>query len=167
MLPQLGICCCSVKLKTMNCYPSRLPALLLLAAVFCCLFNAHAQDHENYLLIRFTNAYDFTFGRTYYLIEAEPGAAKAGELYQLKRYNFFRKANNTEAKLYTDNPQADSLYNYFISPTEGLGFMTKNGWTLVTIFTETSSDSKNVTIDGTRSFPVTTINSRTVYCFRK
>src|SRR6478735_2024665 len=123
----------------MNCYPLRFSTLLLLGCFFCLLTTSQAQRPEKYLLVRFADAYDFTFARTYYMLEAEPGADKSEGVYQLKRYNFFRKANNTLAKLYTNEPQADSLYNYFISPTEGLNFMIKNGWTLVSIFTETSS----------------------------
>jgi hypothetical protein len=125
-----------------------------------------AKNNE-YLLIRISSV---TNGPAdFYRIQAEAGCKGAQDIYALKKYNEKKNAVNTEASFYNNHrDSAITFFNYFISPTEALNFIASKGFTLHTVFTQTTSGSENVMKPGTTEYtPVTTVFSYPVYCFMK
>lgn len=123
---------------------------------------------DNYLIIRFEKFYDNTNQRTFYTINAERGCDKASAIYALVKYDAKKNAVNMKGYFYfTTKTVSDSLYNYFLSPTEGLNFMATNEWQLVSAFSETLSNYDNQRNSSGELVPITTVTSRPVFCFRK
>lgn len=116
----------------------------------------------SYLQIRFEKNYDEKQGTTYYTLQAENGCDSAIRIYSLLHYNGKKNALNSRGGFYhVTKDRAGEIYNYFVSPTEGLNFLSGEGWTLVSTYNDVSSRSNwdNST--------VTAISSRTVFVFRK
>ena len=133
--------------------------------------NSYAQEKiaTSYLAIRIETKYDYSIDRYGCTIIAEGGCDAAKSIYNLRKYNFKKNANNDESSFYYNHiDTATNLYNFFNTPTEVLNFMAKNGWTLFNIYPETSSGS---TLErngsGGEFFPITTISSRPVFYFKK
>ncbi len=121
----------------------------------------------SYLLLHIDGSYDNTNNRNYLIINAEIGCDAAIDIYKLKVYDNKRKAINTDAVFYTDRIDSiKPIYNYFYSSTEILNYLSKKGFTLVTIYNDIFSDYKNEGING-NFFPITTVGSRPVFCFKK
>lgn len=147
----------------------------LLKSLFICLSflsiqNSYSQinDTSNYLLVRFERVFDNTNQKTYYLINAERGCDEATTIYSLLKYDSKKNAMNTSGKFYFNTKNInDSLYNYFLSSTEGLNYMSQIGWNLISIFTETLSGYNNERTGSGELVPVTTVSSRPVFCFKK
>jgi len=92
---------------------------------------------NNYLLLRFIQRYDHSNKRDYFVINAEAGCDSAKEVYSLVYYNNSRSVVNTnDVYSYNKKDTSGVLFNYFLSPTEGINYMSKKGWTLNGIFTE-------------------------------
>jgi hypothetical protein len=138
-----------------------------------CLFlviNGQAQDKakENYLLIRFESSFDNTNQRLYYYIVAEKGCDEASAVYSLVKYDNKKNATNKAGVFYLNTKNVtDSLYNYFLSPTEGLNFMAAMQWQLLSVTTEIFSSSKNERSGSENLVPITTVTSRPVFCFKR
>ena len=140
------------------------------AIIFCLLlislFNASAQEKpkNNYLIIRIKIERDFSMSRYGCSIIAEGGSDSAKSIYNLKEYNFRKNANNSEHSFYFNSiDTATALYNFFNTPTEALNFMAKNGWTLLFVYSETTSGYEQQEGSESKLFPITTIASSPVY----
>ena len=122
----------------------------------------------DYVQVRFVQVYDYGNSRYYFTLNAEWGSDSAKSLYTLLKYDAKRNGNNTGGRLYhvTGFP-ADRLYNYFLSPTEGLNYMSRKGWQLIDIYTEAHSGYDNQRTGAGEIVPITTVGSKPVYCFRK
>ena len=132
--------------------------------------NCYSQSKSpgSYILIRFLQQYDHSNKRDYYTIYAERDCDSAKDVYSLLYYNNNKNVIDTnDVYAYNKNDTTTILFNYFLSPTEGLNYMSKKGWNLITIYTEISSgyDTQN-TWNGDK-IPITTISSRPVFCFVK
>jgi hypothetical protein len=122
----------------------------------------------NYLLIRVDNNYDYTMERSFYSIKAESGCEGANEIYSLMKYDFKKNAVNDKASFYYNVlANTSNIYNYFLSTTELLNYLSKNGWTLFSVYSETFSGYDNQRTGNGEIVPVTTISSRPVFCFKK
>lgn len=131
--------------------------------------NAHSQqkDTNSYLLIRITGLYDYTAERNFYTIIAEGGCDDAKEIYALKKFNDKKTALNTENSFYYNHSDTiKNYYNYFLTSTEALNFISKKQWVLVSIYSETFSGSDLVR-SGNDYVPLTTVSSRPVFCFKR
>jgi hypothetical protein len=126
------------------------------------------KDSEIYLIIRFEKFYDNTNQRTFYVINAERGCDNASAIYSLLKYDAKKNALNQDGDFYFKTKTVnDSLFNYFLSPTEGLNFMSANEWQLISVFSETSSNYNNQRKGSGELVPITTVSSSPVFCFRK
>lgn len=129
--------------------------------------NSQTQPNENYLLIRFERLYDNTNQKVFYSINAERGCDKASTIYSLLKYDAKKNAENISGKFYSDAKNTgDSLYNYFLSPTEGLNYLAQLEWKLVSVFAEVSSGFTTERASGDL-VPITTVASKPVFCFMK
>lgn len=124
---------------------------------------------NQYLLVRIDVNYNKLAKQYYCIINAESGCDSAELFYSLKKFDTKKDADNAGAILYPGkNDSVKLYYNYFSSPTQVLNFISNNGWELVTVYTETSSGSAiadNGNIE--QRYPITTVSSRPVYCFKK
>ncbi len=139
--------------------------IFLLSGLFCF---SQQDTSATYLLIRIEYKYDNTMGRSFCSIKAERGCEAANEIYSLKTYDYKKNAVNAEAPFYYNiSVKTNNIYNYFLSATEALNFLSKNGWTLFSVYTETFSGYNNQTSSSGEIIPITSISSRPVYCFTK
>ena len=129
---------------------------------------AQEKKSTNYLLIRIQIEYDNSNKRSFYVINAEDGCDAAKNIfYSLKKYNYKKSAiNNDGIFYYNHSDTTEALYNYFLSTPEALNFIANNGFALVSIYTETFSGS-DVAKSANGEFPITTVSSRPVFCFKK
>lgn len=129
-----------------------------------------AQDtnRQSYLLVRIGASYDLLNKRDAFFIIAESGCDSAKYIYSLKNYDFKKNAVNTDGIFYYDKKDtATNLYNYFLSATDALNFLSYCGWTLFNSYTEIFSGYTNER-DGLGTIqPITTVSSRPVFCFKK
>jgi hypothetical protein len=140
-------------------------ALILFITIFANpSFGQQTENH--YLLVRIdvfvnTNGKDY-----YYTINAEGGSDLAGKLYSLKKYSAKKEAQNNEAAFYHQvKDTAASLYNFFVSPTEALNYISKSGLNLFSIYTEISSGYDSQRSGSGDIIPITTVSSRPVFVF--
>lgn len=145
--------------------------ILCLLLVLCCHLLPTAsfgqQKAESYLLVWFERNYDKVSRRGYVTLKAERGCDSAGRVYSLIDYDPKDWTPNEDRKFFHLNRSAgDSLYNYFLSPTEGLNFLSSLGWRLAAAFPQTTSGSTNERA-GSDFVPVTTVTSHPVFCFKK
>lgn len=139
--------------------------IFLLSGLFCF---SQQDSSANYLLLRFDYNYDNTMGRGFYSIKAESGCEAANEIYSLKMYDYKKNAVNSEASFYYNiKVKTSNIYNYFLSATEALNYLSKNGWTLFSVYTEAFSGYDNQRTGNGDIVPVATISSRPVFCFKK
>ena len=83
-------------------------------------------------------------------------------------YDDKKKAINTDAVFYTDRGDSTKpIYNYFYSSTEILNYLSKKGFTLVTIYNNIFSNYIYENNGKGESVPITTVGSRPVFCFKK
>lgn len=133
-----------------------------------CTVYVHGQERNDYLLVRIEGVYDNTAQKTVFIINAEGGSDAASNIYALKKYNFKKGAINPPGGFYYDLKEAsDSVYNYFLTPTEALNFLSKKGWVLLSVYTEAFSGYNNQTTSTGEIVPVTTVSSRPVFCLRR
>jgi len=122
----------------------------------------------NYLLVRIESVFDNTNQRNCYVINAENGCDVAKDIYSLKKYDFKKNAINSDGIYYYNQKNtARNLYNYFLSATEALNFLSYSGWTLLTTYTEIFSGYDNQRNGAGEIIPITTVSSRPVFCFKK
>lgn len=127
-----------------------------------------ANNPGNYLLVRYIQQYDNTNQKYYFTLNPEEGCDSAKTVYILLKYDNKRNAVNKDGQFYhATKDSSGGLYNYFLTQTEGLNYMRKNGWILHSIFTETFSGYDNQTTGAGQIVPVTTVSSRPVFCFMK
>jgi hypothetical protein len=123
---------------------------------------SQTDTSTNYLFVRIGMEYDNTSLKNYYLINAERGCDNAREIYDLKAYNNKKKAINEGGVFYP--AKKDSVYpyfNYFNSATEILNYMAKNGWGLLIIHNEMTTNRDDW-------FPLATaVGTRPLFCFKK
>ena len=125
--------------------------------------HAQTKSPANYILVRFDLAYDNPNDRSYFIINPERGGTGLPkEIYSLIKYDNKKKAINTGGVFYPAQNDTSALYNYFYSTTEALNYLSKNGWELLTIYTEISSGH-----DDRSTGTITTISSRLIFCFKK
>lgn len=131
--------------------------------------NAQANIQSNYLLVRFDQSYDNTNKRFYYSINAESGCDSAKEFYALLKYDNQKNAKNTDGFFYSNQKSGtlDNLYNYFYTPTEAINFISLKGWGLFSIYSEIFSGYDNQKSGNGEIQPITTVSSRSVFCFKK
>lgn len=132
--------------------------------------NMYAQDKASnvYLLVRIESYFDNTTQKDAYIINAESGCDSASNIYSLKRYDFKKNAINTDGNFYYKQKNGLlNFYNYFLSPTEAIIFLSGQGWTLLSIYTEAFSGYDNQRSGNGEIVPITTISSRPVFCFKK
>ena len=137
---------------------------LLLVLLFVCLFcNSQFAAKKQYLIATFEMKYDKPNEYYYFVIVPQKGADTTDPVYSLLRYDNKKRGVNIEADyFYNHNDTSSKMYNYFVSPTEGLNYMASVGWSVIGIFPVISSDSK--TESGT---PITTVSSSPAFCFQK
>jgi hypothetical protein len=107
--------------------------------------------------------------RHYVAIGAEPGCKDATLLYSLKVYDNKKNAVNGVYPFYHNHTDtAATYYNYFLSTTEALNFISNNGWTLFAIYTDTySGHTTESNGRGGDLIPITTVSSRPWFCFKR
>lgn len=121
-----------------------------------------------YLQLRIQGAFDFVQKQDFFWIVPEPGCPAAGELYTLRPYDGRKNAANGIGRFYHLNRYGtDSLFNYFVSPTAILNYLAYNGWQLVNVYPETASGVTYEPDAAGRRVPLTTVNSRLVYLWKK
>jgi hypothetical protein len=121
----------------------------------------------NFLLVRIDAKVDVNGKSYYYVINAESNCDAAAQVYALIKYNDKKNAvNDKNLFYYKEKDTVNNLYNYFVSPTEALNFLSRAGWTLFNIYTETFSGYDNQKNGTGESIPITTVSSRPVYCFK-
>jgi len=126
------------------------------------------QGITNYLLVRFEAAFDNTNKKDFYIINAEGGCDGAEKIYSLKKYDYTKNAINSGGSFYYQKKDAiNNLYNYFLSPTEALNFLSRSGWSLFSIYTEVFSGYDNQRNGAGEIIPITTVSSKPVFCFKK
>lgn len=142
--------------------------LLLLFLISARIIFAQENQQKNYLLVRIGADYDYANKRNTFFIIAETGCAAAKNIYLLKKYDFKKNAANTDGVFYYyQKDTITNLYNYFLSTTEALNFLSYCGWTLFTSYIEIFSGYDNQR-DGLGAIqPITTVSSRPVFCFKK
>jgi len=140
--------------------------LIIISVSLCC--SGQSKITSSYLLVRFIQQYDNSNKRDYFIINAEGGCDSANEVYSLINYNNDKNVINT-SDVYSYNKKNTSgiIFNYFLSPTEGINFLSKKNWFLYSIFTETSSGYTNEKNSVGEIIPITTVSSRPVFCFVK
>ena len=125
------------------------------------------QGTINYLLVRFEANFDNTNKKNFYQINAEIGCDTAEKIYSLKKYDYRKNAINSGGSFYYQEKDAtNNLYNYFLSPTEALNFLSRLGWSLFSIYTEVYSGYDNQRKSTGEIIPITTVSSNTVFCFK-
>lgn len=141
--------------------------LVLTSSLFVFSASGQTEHPESYLLVRIERAYDNTNQRAYFSINAEKGCEDAYAIYSLLKYDNRKNADNRAMFYHAVKKSTDSLYNYFLSPTEVLNYIAKLGWGLVSVFTETSSGYDHQRNGSGDLVPITTITSRPVFCFKR
>ena len=131
-------------------------------------FSLSAQKMNSYLIIKIEKRFDRNFDRKAFTINAERGCDSAKNIYNLINYNFKRESNKLDSSLfYYEKKEGNEKYNYFLSTTEALNFISYNGWKLLFIFSEITTDlvteNNNVIVDK----PINKISSIPVYYFEK
>jgi len=122
----------------------------------------------NYLLIRIGADYDFANKRNAFFIMPEMGCDAAKNIYSLKKYDFKKNAVNTDGVFYYNQKNTTTnLYNYFLSNTEALNFLSYCGWTLLTPYIELFSGYDNQKNGAGEIIPITTVSSRPVFVLKK
>lgn len=132
-------------------------------------FSALAQNSSatQYLIATFEMKYDKPNEYYYFIIVPQRGADTMNPVYSLVKYDNRKKGINTEADyFYNHNDTSSRLFNYFVSPTEGLNYMSSIGWRVMNIYPEISSGSKSEQ-SGENLVPITTVASKPVFCFKK
>jgi hypothetical protein len=143
-------------------------SLLVFLLLFTQFGFTQETSRQNYLLVRVDTDYDFANKRNAFFIIAETGCDAAKNIYSLKKYDFKKNAVNTHGIFYYDRKDtANNLYNYFLSTTEALNFLSYCGWSLVTSYDEIFSGYDNQKNGAGEIVPVTTVSSRPVFCFKK
>lgn len=143
--------------------------LLIFCGLLLSVNSAYSQlkSEKNYLLIRFERIYDNTNQRSFYSVNPERGCDGASAIYSLLKYDAKKNAENKTGKFYFATKNVgDSLYNYFLSPTEGLNYLAQLEWELVSVFSEITSGYTTERASGDL-VPITTVSSRAVFCFKK
>jgi hypothetical protein len=129
---------------------------------------AQTKTDTNYLLLHIVGSYDNTNKRNYLIINAEIGCDAAVDIYKLKVYDNKKQAINNDAVFYTDKTDSlKEMYNYFYSSTEILNYLSKKGFTLVTVYNDIFSSYNNQRNSNGDLVPITTVSSRPVFCFKK
>jgi hypothetical protein len=144
--------------------------LLITCLSICISFTCFSQTDTsvNYLVIRIDELYDNNSLVDYYVIRAEGGCNAAKEIYGLKAYNNKKKAMNEGGIFYPDKKNSVYPYfNYFHSTTEILNYLSKNGWQLVTIYSDTVTGYNTATTSNGDSVSVPTVGYRPIFCFKK
>ena len=112
--------------------------------------------------------YDYANKRNAFFIIAETGCDNAKNIYSLKKYDFKKNAVNTNGVLYyTQKDTTGNMYNYFLSTTEALNFLSYSGWTLITSYIEVFSGYDNQKNGAGEIIPITTVASGPVFCLKK
>jgi hypothetical protein len=142
--------------------------LLLLFLIPTRLIFAQENQQKNYLLVRIGADYDYANKRNAFFIIAETGCDAAKNIYSLKKYDFKKNAVNTDGVFYFNHKDTvTNLYNYFLSTTEALNFLSYCDWALFNSYIEIFSGYDNQK-DGLGTIqPITTVSSRPVFCFKK
>jgi hypothetical protein len=125
--------------------------------------NSQVATKKQYLIASFEMKYDKPNEYYYFVIIPQKGADTTDPVYSLIKYDNRKRGVNTEAGyFYNHNDSSSKMYNYFVSPTEGLNFMVSVGWSIIGIYPAVSSDWKTE-----REVPITTVSSSPVFCFQK
>lgn len=141
---------------------------IFLVLIFTQKVYAQVNKTTEYLLVRIESIFDNTTQKNAFIINAEFGCDSASSIYSLKRYDFKKNAVNSEGNFYYNKKSSmPNLFNYFLSTTEALNFLSHQGWILSSIYTETFSGYDNQRSGNGEIVPVTTISSRPVFCFKK
>ena len=151
-------------------FNSKKMKLIIIAFLIGCAHFSFGQQKElaKYLLFRIDALVDVNGKDYYYAINAERGCDSAEKIYELKKYDNKKNALNNEGSFYhKEKDTVNNLYNYFLSPTEALNFLSKSGWTLFSIYTEVLSGYDNQRSGAGEIVPITTVYSRPVFCFKK
>ena len=144
--------------------------LIIIAFLICLTKFSYGQENgiTNFLLVRIDAQLDVNGKNYYYVINADGGCEAARHIYALIKYDNKKTAVNNEALFYNkEKDTVNNLYNYFISQTEALNFLSRTGWTLFTIYTEVFSGYDNQRNGAGEIVPITTVSSRPVFCFKK
>lgn len=142
--------------------------LILIFLLFLISYVTLGQSNSpTYLLIKIQNFSDVNKKRAFFAIMPDWAGKNASEIYSLKKYNNVKGVENNEACFY--NSKTDTcfnLYNYFLSVTEALNFMSEKGWTVVSVYTEVNSGWDWGGMGGER-VPMTSVNSKPVFVLKK
>ena len=147
------------------------PLFLFLTVIISTIITAQDTTPNKYLLVRFYGRYDKVMKREYYMLWAEYDtsiAKYAKKIYALKTYEPVKKQINEDSLYYyNQKTDVDSLYNYFLTITEGLNFIAKYNWQLLTTYIDVGSGhEERRALDGPY-IPITTIASKPVFIFKK
>jgi hypothetical protein len=88
----------------------------------------------NYIQVRFQKIHDRSGKKYYYKINAEGHGVSADKIYTLRPYNHKKRAVNAGGMYFPASKTISAnTYNYFDSPTDGINFLSENGWELVNV----------------------------------
>jgi hypothetical protein len=140
----------------------RLTLLLVLLHLFL-LGNSQVATKKQYLIATFEMKYDKPHEYNYFIILPQKGADTTIPVYQLLKYENRRKSVNADGDFYYNHQDTSKkMYNYFVSPTEGLNYMASMGWNVIGIYPVVSSDWRTES-----NVPITTVSSSPAFCFQK
>ncbi len=141
--------------------------LILFLLIISSSLLAQKQEASTYLVVRLPYTYDANNKNYFFKIQSDWGAPNAQEIYNLKEYaNQKGAVNNLACTYYNKTDTCTQFYNYFVNTSDALNFLAKNGWQVVSVYSEIFSDYKNERgPDGL--MPITTVSSSPVYVIRK
>lgn len=121
-----------------------------------------------YLLVWFERNYDNVSRRSFVTIKAESGCDSAFRIYALMNYEPKNWTPEDNSRFFHLNKKSDSLYNYFLTPTEGLNYLSAQGWQIVSVVPQIASGSDNERVVSSGYLvPVATVSSYPLFCLRK
>jgi hypothetical protein len=117
------------------------------------------------LVVEFNSEYDRNNSKEYVTIETKSNTFL--ETYKLVYYNPKSEKGNTSVFLFNKIDSAGTAYNYFRNINEALLFLGENGWELVSVNNDISSDGATRARLIDSEVPYTKIKSIPVFYFKK
>lgn len=133
--------------------------------LFCYSISFAQQNKKfSYLVVTFNSWKDHNNDRRYFTIK--PESKEVSGMYKLSTYIPGSEKDNTSAFFFSRTDSTQSIYNYFRSINEALLFLGENGWELVSVNNNISSESRTRWLDK-KDHIYTDVKSEPVYYFKK
>ncbi len=139
-----------------------------LIILICCFTTSFAQEKRSvsYLVIEMHARYDYHTERDYYLIQG--GDPAFPELNQLVTFDPRSNKKNIPAAYFASKSDStQKMYNYFRSVNEALLFLGEEGWELVSVNNNISSEAAVRMQYPEKDQTYTNISSKPVFYFKR